>query len=95
MPGEPQSKPVEKSGLHPRNKHNNRYDFERLVKASPKLAEYVRLNAYQDNSIDFANPKAVKALNQALLKAFYNISNWDIPANYLCPPIPCRADYLN
>lgn len=90
-----QKKPAEKSGLHPRNKHKNRYDFEQLVQANPALAEYIRLNAYNDNSIDFANPKAVKALNQALLKQFYHISEWDIPAKYLCPPIPGRADYLH
>ena len=25
----------------------------------------------------------------------YDIQNWDIPANYLCPPIPGRADYIH
>ncbi len=34
-------------------------------------------------------------LNRALLKHFYGIGSWDIPANYLCPPIPGRADYLH
>lgn len=45
--------------------------------------------------MDFSDPAAVKALNQALLKHHYGVSNWDIPPGYLCPPIPSRADYLH
>lgn len=90
-----QDAPAEKSGLHPRNKHRGRYDFDQLVQASPELVRFVKLNAYNDASIDFANPQAVKALNRALLKQHYAISDWDIPAQYLCPPIPGRADYLH
>lgn len=85
----------EKLSLHPRNKHRGRYDFEQLILTSPPLGSYVLLNDYNDFSIDFANPKAVKALNCALLKHFYNIAEWDIPAQYLCPPIPGRADYVH
>ena len=81
--------------LHPRNQHRERYDFDQLIQASATLAQYVRLNEYGDASIDFSNPQAVKALNQALLKQFYNISVWHIPNQYLCPPIPGRADYLH
>lgn len=87
--------PVEKSGLHLRNKHRGRYDFDQLCLANPELASFVKLNAYNDASIDFANADAVKALNCALLKQHYNISGWDIPEHYLCPPIPGRADYLH
>jgi len=86
---------AEKDGLHPRNRHRARYDFAQLVAGSPGLAPFVRPNPYQDLSIDFANPAAVKALNQALLKQFYGIAAWDLPAGYLCPPIPGRADYLH
>lgn len=85
----------EKLSLHPRNKHRGRYDFAQLILTSPPLGSYVFLNDYNDFSIDFANPKAVKALNCALLKHFYNITEWDIPAQYLCPPIPGRADYVH
>lgn len=87
--------PKEKSKLHPRNKHRERYDFKLLTESCPELTKYVRLNEYQDESIDFFDPAAVKALNKALLKQYYNIDNWDIPANYLCPPIPGRADYIH
>lgn len=85
----------EKAGLHPRNQHRQRYDFALLIEAHPALADFVRLNEYQDASIDFANPQAVKVLNQALLKQHYGIAAWDIPSQFLCPPIPGRADYLH
>ena len=87
--------PAAKSGLHPRNRHRERYDFVRLVQANPALAKFVKATPDGDASIDFADPKAVKALNQALLIQFYDIREWDIPARYLCPPIPGRADYLH
>ena len=86
---------AEKVTLHPRNKHRQRYDFDALIKTSPALAQFVGINRYGDCAIDFADPKAVIALNSALLQHFYNIQNWRIPANYLCPPIPGRADYLH
>ncbi|MDM8347487.1 23S rRNA (adenine(1618)-N(6))-methyltransferase RlmF [Pseudomonas sp. sp1636] len=84
-----------KGQLHPRNRHQGRYDFPALIKASPELAAFVIINPYGKQSIDFANPAAVKVFNRALLKQFYGISQWDIPADYLCPPIPGRADYLH
>jgi 23S rRNA (adenine1618-N6)-methyltransferase len=83
------------STLHPRNKHHSRYDFNQLTKANPALAKFVSLNKYGDESIDFANPQAVKDLNRALLAHFYQIEHWDIPEGYLCPPIPGRADYIH
>jgi 23S rRNA (adenine1618-N6)-methyltransferase len=84
-----------KTGLHPRNKHLGRYDLDQLIQASSSLAQFVKLNEFGDASIDFSNPQSVKALNQALLKQFYAITIWDIPKQYLCPPIPGRADYLH
>lgn len=87
--------PIEKTVLHPRNKHRERYDFKQLIATCPELAKYVKVNAYGDESIDFANAKAVKWLNKSLLKQYYGIDYWDIPAGYLCPPIPGRADYIH
>lgn len=84
-----------KPGMHPRNPHRSRYDFAQLISACPELQGYVKPGKYSDQSIDFANPKAVKMLNKALLKHFYGIAHWDIPDNYLCPPIPGRADYIH
>lgn len=85
----------EKTGLHPRNQHRGRYDFERLTKSCPELTKFVKANAYGDASIDFANGQAVKALNRALLLVYYAVREWDIPEQYLCPPIPGRADYIH
>ena len=85
----------EKSSLHPRNPHRFRYDFKALTASLPELAKFVFHNQFYVESIDFANPEAVKVLNKALLKHFYGISHWDIPRNYLCPPIPGRADYIH
>jgi 23S rRNA (adenine1618-N6)-methyltransferase len=51
-----------KSELHPCNKNRGRYDFAQLIGSSPELAQYVKPNKYGDESVDFANPDAVKAL---------------------------------
>jgi 23S rRNA (adenine1618-N6)-methyltransferase len=85
----------EKTVLHPRNKHRSNYDFVALIKSLPDLRQYVVVNKYGNESIDFSDPAAVKMLNKALLSHFYNISHWDIPEGYLCPPIPGRADYVH
>ena len=87
--------PKEKTGLHPRNKHRERYNFAELIRSCPELAPFVRLNDYQDESVDFSDPGAVMMLNKALLKHFYGIVYWEIPPGYLCPPIPGRADYIH
>jgi 23S rRNA (adenine1618-N6)-methyltransferase len=87
--------PKEKSELHSRNKHRERYNFQQLIASHGELASFVNVNTYGDESIDFFDPNAVKALNKALLKHDYDITTWDIPENYLCPPIPGRADYIH
>ncbi len=81
--------------LHPRNKHRERYNFEELCQAHPELKPFVAPNKYGNESIDFFDPKAVKALNKALLKHHYKVTDWDVPEGYLCPPIPGRADYVH
>jgi 23S rRNA (adenine1618-N6)-methyltransferase len=84
----PTPPPAGKDQLHPRSRHRDRYNFTHLVRSSPALAAFVRENEFGEASIDFTDPAAVKALNQALLRHFYGIAHWDIPADYLCPPIP-------
>jgi 23S rRNA (adenine1618-N6)-methyltransferase len=81
--------------LHPRNRHQGRYDFARLIQAEPQLAAFLAMNEHGEQGIDFADPAAVKTLNRSLLKEYYGITGWDIPANSLCPPVPGRADYLH
>lgn len=87
--------PKIKPGLHPRNRHRERYDFKMLIASLPELAPFVKVNAYNDETIDFFDPEAVKMLNKSLLRHYYEIDFWDIPAGYLCPPIPGRADYIH
>lgn len=84
-----------KPTLHPRNKHQGRYNLKVLMKAYPELAHFVIINKYDSETIDFFNSAAVKALNKALLLHYYKLEFWDIPDGYLCPPIPGRADYVH
>jgi 23S rRNA (adenine1618-N6)-methyltransferase len=95
MRQEKKQHPPEKLQLHPRNKHRRRYEFDELIAACPELAQFVAPNVWGDESIDFADAEAVKMLNKALLIHFYDVKNWDIPPDYLCPPIPGRADYIH
>jgi len=84
-----------KTKIHPRNKHRERYDFPQLIASHPDLEAYVQPNKYGDESINFFDPKAVFTLNKALLKHYYAIDYWEIPEDYLVPPIPGRADYIH
>jgi len=81
--------------FHPRSKHNDNYDFDKLIESEPTLRQYVSRNKYNNLSIDFANPEAVLALNKSLLSYFYDIKDWKIPQGHLCPPIPGRVDYIH
>lgn len=91
----PESERPRKTGLHPRNRHAAGYDFAALVRSWPALARFVRPSPAGTATIDFADPAAVLALNQALLRHDYGIAHWDVPPGYLCPPIPGRADYVH
>lgn len=89
------AKPKTKAKLHPRNKHHGRYDLQELIKVCADLEPFVKINEYEVETIDFADPEAVKALNKALLLHDYEVKNWDIPEGFLCPAIPGRADYIH
>ncbi len=86
---------INSSQLHPKNAHQNGYVFSELIEAYPTLKEFVFINKYNTETINFADPKAVKALNTALLFKYYNIEFWDFPDDNLCPPIPGRVDYIH
>jgi len=81
--------------LHPRNKHNNKYDLEQLSEKSNTLKSHLISKSNNELSVNFKNPKAVLALNTAILKTYYGLHYWEIPENHLCPPIPSRADYIH
>jgi 23S rRNA (adenine1618-N6)-methyltransferase len=80
---------------HSRNLHKDSYPLAQLVQSYPALQIFILTKPDGGQSIDFANPNAVKALNAALLAHYYKIQNWDIPKGYLCPPVPGRADYVH
>jgi len=84
-----------KNKLHPRNRHIAGYDFARLITMTPELKAFTRKNPKGQTTVDFQDEQAVRTLNQALLKAYYGVEFWNIPANYLCPPIPGRVDYIH
>ncbi|MGL2994157.1 23S rRNA (adenine(1618)-N(6))-methyltransferase RlmF [Flavobacterium sp. TSSA_36] len=85
----------EKKTLHPHNPHRQGYHFDTLIEILPELGSFVAINEHQIQTLDFSNPDAVKALNKSLLMANYDIAYWDIPAGFLCPPIPGRVDYIH
>lgn len=81
--------------MHPRNLHQDRYPLETLLKGTPDLQAYLKKNPRQELTIDFTQSAAVKVLNQALLKEYYDVEYWDLPENFLCPPVPGRADHVH
>jgi len=81
--------------LHPNNKHQQGYNFSELCEVYTDLKAFVFVNEYGTETIDFANPKAVKAINTALLFKYYNLTFWEFPDDNLCPPIPGRVDYIH
>lgn len=95
MSGRTPGKRADASPLHARNRHRGGLEFPRLVAACPALGPFVAINAWGNESIDFSDPAAVKALNKAMLAADYGVRDWDLPPGYLCPSIPGRADYVH
>ncbi len=94
----------EKSNLHPKNLHRFGYDFEKLITTNQDLKQYVFINdtsfselakQFETQTIDFSNPDAVLSLNKSILMMDYDIQNWNLPQDYLCPPIPGRVDYIH
>ena len=80
--------------MHTKNIHKNGYDLEVLSINNPNLKPFVILKN-DKQTIDFSNPKAVRELNRALLKTYYNIAFWQFPEQNLTPAIPSRAEYIH
>ena len=81
--------------MHKNNIHKSGYDFLKLCEVYPQLKAFVFENKYNTQTIDFANPEAVKNLNTALLFTHYNIKYWEFSEANLCPPIPGRVEYIH
>lgn len=84
-----------KSGLHPRNKHRDQYNLEKLSETNEALKPFVFINEFGTTTIDFFDDQAVLELNKSLLMEYYGIEYWEIPEGYLCPPVPGRVDYIH
>ena len=81
--------------MHSKNIYNKPYNFVELTQAHSSLKPFIFTNKYGTTTIDFSNPDAVLHLNKAILKSNYGLIDWNIPEEYLCPPIPGRADYIH
>ena len=84
-----------KSELHENNLHKGRYNIKALVQSHPELDQYIIANKVGEKSVNFSDSKAVKSLNNALLKHHYDLEYWNIPEGYLCPAVPGRAEYIH
>ncbi|RMB59503.1 23S rRNA (adenine(1618)-N(6))-methyltransferase RlmF [Dokdonia sinensis] len=80
--------------MHDNNIHKENYNFKTLVKSVPELQPHLK-SITGKTTIDFNDASAVFLLNKALLLSHYDIRDWSIPENYLCPPIPGRVDYIH
>jgi len=87
--------PKENAEAHPRNRMLSGYDFGVLISKYPDLKPFVFTNKFGTETVDFADAKAVRALNAALLLQNYGIEKWDILEGYLVPPVPGRADHIH
>ena len=55
MPNKKKNPSPKKPELHPRNKHKGRYDLKLLQQGNPELSQYIIINKYGDQSINFFN----------------------------------------
>lgn len=88
-------RPTTSKRLHPRSRHHDPYDWKALVAVEPELALHLVERKNSEKTLDFADPRAVKRLNRALLQHHYGVRGWDFPDGHLCPPVPGRADALH
>jgi len=90
--------------MHPKNIYSvQQPDFGKLAELYPSLRQYLVKQCRsgsketQDEEmkciIDFANPNACRELVKAQLHHDFKIS-WDLPSQYLIPPLANRLNYL-
>lgn len=83
-----------KFSLHPRNRYQGYYHLSVLCQLVPALKKWIRTTPQGDATLDFSAPDAVRLLNQALLKEYYQL-NWRLDDGFLCPAVPGRADVIH
>ncbi|KAJ2848816.1 hypothetical protein IWW36_003066 [Coemansia brasiliensis] len=64
--------------------------YKALAEKFPKLKGYL---VGTKATVDFQNPDAVRTLNQAILRVFFDL-DVHLPANSLCPTVANRLHYL-
>lgn len=74
-------KTISKPALHPRNRYQGQYDIGQLCSINPQLQKWVTTTPAGTTSVNFSEPDAVRALNQALLKQYYNL-NWQLAEGF-------------
>ena len=84
-----------KEYLHPRNRNRERYDLKAMIKTYPELEQFTRQTKEGGLSLDFGAPNAIRTLNIAILKHYYNIKYWEFPIENLSPGVPGRAEYIH
>ena len=87
--------PQHKAQLHRRNKNRDRYELDAMSLAYPQLKKFIIINPAGNETVDFSQAEAVRALNTAILKHYYKIDFWEFPKSNLCPGIPGRAEYIH
>ncbi|WP_105169694.1 23S rRNA (adenine(1618)-N(6))-methyltransferase RlmF [Pseudoalteromonas sp. T1lg23B] len=81
--------------MHSRNKHRQGYDFQALCATLPELSSHLINTVKGHISIDFSDRASLICLNKALLMHYYDVKYWALPKDFLCPPVPGRADYIH
>ncbi|CAM4209014.1 23S rRNA (adenine(1618)-N(6))-methyltransferase RlmF [Pseudoalteromonas byunsanensis] len=81
--------------MHSRNKHRHGYDFQALCATLPELSHHLITTVKGNVSIDFSARESLICLNKALLMHYYGVKYWALPKDFLCPPVPGRADYVH
>lgn len=80
--------------MHPRNIYRRKPDFEELGKAYPEFGSVLqREEAGKRQTINYADPKALRALTTTLLKNDFGLTV-QIPEDRLVPTLPMRLNYL-
>jgi methyltransferase len=80
--------------MHPRNIYkDNPPDFKELAIKYPYFRSYSRENTSGAVTIDFKDPKALRALTYALLENDFDIKI-EIPLDRLIPTLPLRLNYI-
>ena len=77
-------------------------DFLKLIKEYPELKKYLILKNKDEDfekceefSFDWSNNNLSLLMTKCILNYYFNIKYYDIPNNFLIPPVPSRLNYIN